>query len=103
MMKLLEVTQKQIVDFCRRWKIKELALFGSALRNDFDPDSDVDILVTFAPDADWGLFDQLQMEIELSELLERRIDLFTREAVEQNHNWIRRQEILRTAEVLYAS
>jgi predicted nucleotidyltransferase len=80
-----------------------MAFFGSVLGEEFGPESDVDILVTFTPDADWGLFDQLRMEQQLSELLNRKVDLFTREAVEQNHNWIRRREILGTAEVVYAS
>lgn len=80
-----------------------MALFGSVLGEKFRPESDIDILVSFAPDADWGLLDQLRMEQELSELLNRKVDLFTREAVEQSHNWIRRKEILSTAEVVYAS
>jgi predicted nucleotidyltransferase len=80
-----------------------MAFFGSVLGEEFGPESDVDILVTFTPDADWGLFDQLRMEQQLSELLNRKVDLFTREAVEQNHNWIRRREILGAAEVVYAS
>ena len=55
----------QIVQFCQKWSIRELALFGSALRDDFRPDSDVDIMVTFTPDADWGLLDHIQMQLEL--------------------------------------
>ena len=93
----------QIADFCRRWRINEFALFGSALRDDFRPDSDLDILVTFAPEADWSLLDQVQMEHELTQLLQRKIDLYTKQAVEQNHNWLRRREILNTAQVIYAA
>ncbi len=52
----IAIPQDKIADFCRRWKITEFALFGSVLRDDFRPDSDVDVLVTFAPDARWGLF-----------------------------------------------
>lgn len=99
----IKFPQERIVDFCQRWKIKEMAFFGSVLGGEFGPESDVDIMVAFTPDADWGLFDQLRMELELSEILNRKVDLFTREAVEQNHNWIRRREILSTAEVVYAS
>jgi len=51
----LVVPIDRIAEFCRRWKITELALFGSVLRDDFRPDSDVDVLVTFAPDAPWSL------------------------------------------------
>lgn len=97
------IPKNQIADFCRRWHISELALFGSALRDDFGPDSDLDILVTFAPEADWSLLDHLRMEQELASLLNREVDLFSRRAVEQSHNWIRRQEILGTAEVIYVS
>ncbi|MDZ7289132.1 MAG: nucleotidyltransferase domain-containing protein [candidate division KSB1 bacterium] len=99
----IDIPQKQLADFCRRWRISELALFGSVLRDDFDPDSDLDMLVTFAPEAEWSLPDHLRMEQELAELLGRKIDLLSKRAIEQNHNWIRRQEILNTAEVIYVS
>ena len=92
-----------VADFCQRWCISELALFGSALRDDFRPDSDLDILVTFEPDADWGLLDHIRMERELATILGRDINLLTRRSVEQSHNWIRRQEILDSAEVVYGS
>jgi len=88
--------------FCRRWKIRELALFGSALRDDFRPDSDLDLLVTFAPEADWGLFDHVKMEQELQALLGRTVDLISRRAVERNENWIRRREILGAAQILFS-
>jgi len=99
----MDIPKKQLADFCRRWHIGEFALFGSVLRDDFGPDSDVDILVTFAPGADWSLFDHLRMEQELASLLGRKIDLLSRRAVERSHNWIRRREILNTAEVVYVS
>lgn len=97
------IPQNQIIEFCKRWQINEFALFGSVLRDDFGPDSDIDILISFASAADWGLFDQLKMEQELADLLHRKIDLVSKKAVEQNHNWIRRQEILNTAQVIYVS
>jgi predicted nucleotidyltransferase len=81
----------------------EFAVFGSALREDFGPDSDLDVMVVFSPEANWGLWDHLRMEEELANLFERKIDLFTRRAVERSHNWLRRQEILRTAEVIYGT
>lgn len=99
----IDIPPKRIADFCRRWYVSEFALFGSALRDDFGPDSDLDILVTFAPGADWSLFDHLRMEQELADLLGRKIDLLSKRAVEQSHNWIRRREILNTAEVVYVS
>jgi predicted nucleotidyltransferase len=99
----LDIPKQQIADFCRCWHIRELALFGSVLRDDFAPDSDLDIMITFVPEADWSLFDHLRMEQELADLLGRKIDLFSRRAVERSHNWVRRQEILNTAEVVYES
>jgi hypothetical protein len=97
------IPKSQLAAFCQRWRINELALFGSVLRGDFSPDSDVDVLVTFDPEADWSLLDQVRMEQELAGLLHRKIDLFSRQAVEQSHNWIRRREILNTAQVIYAA
>jgi len=99
----IEIPRKQIAEFCQRWRISEFALFGSVLRDDFDPESDVDILITFSPGADWSLLDHLQMEKELADLLARKIDLFSKRAVEQSHNLFRRREILDTAEVVYVS
>ena len=92
----------EIAGFCRRWRIQELALFGSALRDDFHPASDLDLLVTFAPDAEWGLLDHVQMEQELQALLERDVDLVSRRALERSQNWLRRQEILGSARTLFS-
>lgn len=99
----VKLPKAEIVDFCRRWKIAELALFGSALRDDFRPDSDLDILVSFAPEADWSLLDHVQMEQELTTLLGREVDLVSRQAIEHSTNWIRRQEILGAAQTFYVS
>ena len=97
----IEVPEQQIADFCRRWKITELALFGSVLREDFGPESDVDVLVRFAPDHGWSLFDHVEMQEELKEILGRDVDLVNRQAIEQSHNPIRRKEILESAEVVH--
>lgn len=94
---------QKVEEFCRRWKIVELSVFGSVLREDFRPDSDVDLLVRFAPEARWSLFDRVRMERELGEILGREVDLVSRSAVERSLNWIRRQEILSTAQPLYAA
>jgi uncharacterized protein len=99
----LGLSEKKISDFCQRWRITEFALFGSVLRDDFDAESDLDILVAFAPDAEWSLLDHVQMEQELEALLGRKVDLLSRRSVERSHNWLRRREILDTAEVVYAS
>lgn len=101
--KKLDVPRDQIADFCRRWQISELALFGSVVRDDFGPDSDVDILITFAPGAKWSLLDHVRMEQELSDLLHCKVDLLTKRAVEQSPNWILRRGILSTAEVVYGT
>jgi predicted nucleotidyltransferase len=95
------VTEEQLDLFCQRWAIAELSLFGSALREDFGPNSDLDMLVTFLPEARWSLLDHVQMEMELAELLGREVDLITRRAVERSRNPLRRREILETAQVLY--
>jgi len=60
----IDIPTDEIADFCRRWKVTELALFGSVLRGDFSPDSDVDVLVSFAPDAHWSLLDLVRMQDE---------------------------------------
>lgn len=99
----LKLPPGKLEGFCRRWRITELALFGSALRDDFGPESDLDILVTFDPQANWSLLDHLRMEQELAALLGREIDLLTRRSVERSANRLRRQEILGTAEVIYAA
>ncbi|HEX6386204.1 MAG TPA: nucleotidyltransferase family protein [Anaerolineae bacterium] len=98
-----EIPEEEIRRLCHQWQIVELALFGSVLRDDFGPDSDVDVLVTFAPDANWGLLEHVQMEQELEDLLQREVDLISKRAVERSHNWIRRQEILDTAQVLFSA
>lgn len=96
-------SRTEIADFCRRWRIRELALFGSALRDDFGTDSDVDLLVTFAPDDAWSLLDHIRMQTELSGLLGRAVDLVSRRAIEHSANPIRRREILGMTRTLYAS
>ena len=99
----IDVPTGRIADFCRKWKVAELALFGSVLREDFGPESDVDVLVSFASDAQWGLFDEARMEEELAELLGYPVDLVSRRAVERSENWIRRRAILESLEPLYVA
>lgn len=100
--KLDQATVEQIETFCRRWKVLELALFGSVLRDDYGPESDVDIMVTFFPDADWGLLDHVQMKLELSTIFKKEVDLVTHRGLSSSRNWLRRDEILKTAQVIYA-
>ena len=97
----IEMPADKIVDFCRRWKIEEFALFGSVLREDFTPDSDVDVLVTFAPDARWTMFAFVQMRDELAMILGRDVDLVSRRGLESSRNYIRRNTILSSAQVIH--
>ncbi|MCL4238805.1 MAG: nucleotidyltransferase family protein [Anaerolineae bacterium] len=88
--------------FCQRWRVSELALFGSAVQGNFRHDSDIDMLVRFAPDARWALLDFVQMRDELSDIFGRKVDLVTRRAVEASKNSLRRKAILESAQVIYA-
>lgn len=99
----IQLPGDKLVEFCQRWKVSELALFGSVLRNDFRPDSDIDVLITFAPDAKRGLLTLAKMKHELEDLLGREVDLVSKHAVETSHNWIRRKEILGTAQIVYVA
>jgi hypothetical protein len=98
--KSLILPQEKIREFCQRWNVAEFAVFGSALREDFSPDSDVDVLVTFSPGADVGLFDMAQMQLELEKLFGRPVDLVEKASL---RNPYRRREILKTARVVYAA
>lgn len=95
----LRIPRKKISEFCRRWQVVEFSLFGSALRGDFRPDSDVDVLVTFSPEAEISLFDLVQMKLDLEDIFHRPVDIIEKDALE---NPYRKQEILRTAQVIYA-
>ena len=95
--------KEQIAAFCERWGVAEVALFGSVLRDDFKPDSDIDVLVRFQQEATPSLFTLVRMEAELAELTGRPIDLVEWEAVEQSRNYIRREAILASAKVIHAA
>jgi len=99
----IPIPTKQLEECCRRWKIVELRVFGSALRENFRSDSDLDLLVSFAPDADWSLLNHVAMEEELSEIVGRKVDLVSQRAIERSSNWIRRNSILESAEPYFAS
>jgi uncharacterized protein len=100
----LSLPQEKIAAFCRKWNVSEFALFGSVLREDFRPDSDVDVLVSFPSyDATPSLFDHVDMQDELVEIFGRPVDLLTRGGVEDGRNPIRKRAILNTARVVYAA
>jgi len=92
--------REKIEAFCRKWKIKELALFGSVLREDFRPDSDIDLLVSFEPDGGITFDNRVEMQDELAEIFGRGVDLVEKDAI---RNPFRRHNILTTREVVYAA
>lgn len=97
----IDIPHERIADFCRKWKIVELSLFGSVLRDDFGPDSDVDVLVTFEPDAPWDGFDWPDMKDELAAMFEgRTVDLVEARGL---RNPFRRHRILTSRRILYAA
>jgi predicted nucleotidyltransferase len=100
---LISLPITEVAELCRKWQVVELALFGSALRDDFCSDSDIDLLVTFGPEARWGLFAESEMADEFQALLGRPVDLVDRRAVERSKNWIRRTEILSTARPVFSA
>jgi hypothetical protein len=96
----INIPTAKIEDFCRRWKIKEFALFGSVLREDFRPDSDVDVLVSFEPDGGITFDNRVEMLDELAEIFGREVDMVEKDAI---RNPFRRYDILTTKEVVYAA
>ena len=102
-MAIVQIDQVRIGEFCKKWEVAEFAIFGSALRPDFGPDSDVDVLVTFKPDSKRSLFDLVQMEEELKGVFGREVDLVSRQGIEASRNYLRRKAILGSAKVLYAA
>ncbi|MCZ7391946.1 MAG: nucleotidyltransferase domain-containing protein [Candidatus Methanoperedens sp.] len=96
----IDIPRDMIVEFCKKWKIREFSLFGSVLREDFRPDSDVDVLVTFSEDAKHTMFDLVHMEDELKQILGRDVDIVSRRGIESSRNYIRRNAILNSAEAV---
>jgi uncharacterized protein len=90
-------------NFCRRWRVSMLELYGSAASGELRSDSDLDFLVSFVPDADWSLLDQVRMKQDLEALTGRKVDLMTRRALEQSPNRLLRDEILATSRVVYSA
>lgn len=99
----IAIPEAALREFCQRWQITELSLFGSALRKDFGPKSDIDLLVRFSPEARRTLFDMVRMQDELSGMLDRQVDLVSRRGIEGSRNPVRRRAILESAEVIYAA
>ena len=99
----ISVPMDRLSEYCRANGIARLDLFGSALRADFGPESDIDLLVQFESDRTPGLFDFVRIEQEFSEIFGRKVDLIERIGVERSRNYIRRAAILESAETIYAA
>jgi predicted nucleotidyltransferase len=96
----IEIDRTGIAAFCRKWRITEFALFGSVLRSDFGPQSDIDVLVTFDDQAPWSLWDLVAMRDELRQMFHRKVDLVEKRAIK---NPFRRRSILSGYEVIHAA
>ena len=99
----LDLPIVEIKKICDRWQIVEFALFGSVLRDDFQPTSDIDVLITFSPNARKGLLSLARIKHELEDLLGREVDILTKQSIEQSHNPTRSRNILKSAQVLYVA
>ena len=96
----VQLDREALSAFCGKWRIRELSLFGSALRDDFGPGSDLDFLVSFEPKADWDIWDLVEMREDLISIVGREVDIVMREAL---RNPYRRKEILTHREVIHAA
>lgn len=99
----IDIPYDALADYCRRWKITKLEVFGSVLRDDFGPESDVDFLVTFDPTARWTLMGIVRAESELAAIVGRPVDLVERDGIEQSENWMRRKLILSNTRTIYVN
>lgn len=99
----IEIPQEEIADFCQRWQVVQLAFFGSVLRNELRPDSDLDILVSFDPETRHTLIDMVRMQEELQHVFGRPVDLVSRRAIERSRNYLRRNAILKSMKVIHGT
>ncbi|MBW4468520.1 MAG: nucleotidyltransferase family protein [Pegethrix bostrychoides GSE-TBD4-15B] len=99
----VELPMEKIAEFCQQWQVTEFALFGSVLRDDFRPDSDIDVMVQFHPEAHPTFSTLDEMEAELKTIFGRDVDLITRQGIATSRNYLRRHEILSSAQVIYAT
>ena len=100
---VIETRQAEIADFCTRWGVSELAVFGSVLRDDFGPESDVDVLVSLDETSRHTLFDLHHMQEDLRLIFVRDVDLVSRRGIEKSSNHMRRRAILQSAQTIYGS
>lgn len=95
----IEIPMEALAEVCRRYHVRELALFGSALRDDFGDDSDIDILVEYEPEARIGMYEHFDLQVELERIFGRRIDLVSKRGL----NVVIRDDVLLSSQVLYAA
>lgn len=99
----IDIPMKKVADFYRRKQITELALFGFVLHEDFCPDRNVDVLARFYPKARHTLFDMVRMQEDLNRILGRQVDLVSRRGIEASRNYLRKNAILKSVQVVYAA
>jgi len=99
----INIPDNKLRSICRKYSIKELSLFGSALRSDFNPDSDIDFLIEFNKNAGISLFDLVDLKEELELLLKREVDILSKKSIEKSRNYIRKKAILENYQVIYAA
>lgn len=99
--KRLQISLNQLFDICQQWNIKEMALFGSVLRDDFNNKSDIDFLISFQPNTPQGLLTISKLKSQLESLLNYPVDIAIKDSLNDNDNWIRSKEILTTAQTIY--
>jgi predicted nucleotidyltransferase len=97
----LKIKPQELIKFCQENYICELSVFGSILTNKFNPESDIDFLVTYSPFAKRGLLEKISLKEKLEKMCDRKVDLVSKKAIENSSNWLKKQEILNSAEVLY--
>lgn len=96
----IDITYSEIEQFCQCWQIKEFYLFGSVLREDFSENSDIDVMVQSYPNPDWG-WNIVTMNEELEAIFKRKVDLVFKDGIARSSNWLRRNEILSSAKLIY--
>lgn len=97
----LQVNSEELGNFCQENLIAELAVFGSILRDDFSTNSDIDLLISYLPSAPRGLIEKIILKEKFEYLFKRRVDLISKISMAKSRNWIKRQSILNSAEVIY--
>jgi len=98
----IQISEDQLSSICNKYLIKELSIFGSALRKDFDEDSDIDLLIEFKPEAAVSLFDLIDVKEDFEKLFGREIDIVSKNAIKRSNNYIRKKAILENYNTIYA-